>query len=195
MCSIASPASRCGRLRSGRCRSRTCRARRRRRRSRFRPSRRPTITRASRSDNLIDFTPELRAEAVKLLSRYKLGPIFTPPPISKAEGPIAALPLVRAAPTGRAARSIPRPTSSTSRRTRRSVPVGLMPPPSKEFSDLRYVLGNAATGVRYITGPGENAGADAPPARPLAAPPASAGGAEGAGGDGSGARRRRGCRC
>ena len=29
-------------------------------------------------DNLIDFTPELRAEAVKLMSRYKTGPIFTP---------------------------------------------------------------------------------------------------------------------
>ena len=37
-----------------------------------------------------------------------------------------------------------------------------MPPPSKEFSDVPYVSGNALTGVRYITGPGENAGADAP---------------------------------
>ena len=41
-------------------------------------------------DNLIDFTPELRAEAVKLMSRYKMGPIFTPPSVSKAEGPIAS---------------------------------------------------------------------------------------------------------
>jgi quinoprotein glucose dehydrogenase len=40
-------------------------------------------------DNLIDFTPELRAEAVKIAARYKTGPIFTPPPVSKAEGPIA----------------------------------------------------------------------------------------------------------
>src|SRR5262249_60995727 len=30
-------------------------------------------------DDLIDFTPELRAEAEKTVSRYKLGPIFTPP--------------------------------------------------------------------------------------------------------------------
>ena len=43
------------------------------------------------------------------------------------------------------------------------VPVGLLPPPSKEFSDAAYVLGTVITGVRYITGPGENAGADAPP--------------------------------
>jgi quinoprotein glucose dehydrogenase len=29
-------------------------------------------------DDLIDFTPELRAKAMQLVSRYKLGPIFTP---------------------------------------------------------------------------------------------------------------------
>jgi quinoprotein glucose dehydrogenase len=42
-------------------------------------------------DDLIDFTPELRAEAVKLSSRYKMGPIFTPPVLSKWEGPLATL--------------------------------------------------------------------------------------------------------
>ena len=42
-------------------------------------------------DDLIDFTPELRAEAVKLVSKYKLGPIFTPPVTSKWEGPLATL--------------------------------------------------------------------------------------------------------
>ena len=45
-------------------------------------------------DNLIDFTPELRAEAVKLLSRYKLGPIFTPAPVSKVGRPDCRLPIV-----------------------------------------------------------------------------------------------------
>ena len=34
-------------------------------------------------DDLIDFTPELHAEGLKLLSRYKIGPIFTPPVVSK----------------------------------------------------------------------------------------------------------------
>jgi len=47
-------------------------------------------------DDLIDFTPELRAEAVKLASRYKLGPIFTPPVVSKWEGPLATLMLPNA---------------------------------------------------------------------------------------------------
>jgi quinoprotein glucose dehydrogenase len=38
-------------------------------------------------DDLIDFTPGLRAEAVKLVSRYTIGPLFTPPPVSRWEGP------------------------------------------------------------------------------------------------------------
>jgi quinoprotein glucose dehydrogenase len=44
-------------------------------------------------DDLIDFTPELRAEAVKLVSRYKLGPMFTPGVVSRWEGPLATLTL------------------------------------------------------------------------------------------------------
>jgi quinoprotein glucose dehydrogenase len=42
-------------------------------------------------DDLIDFTPELRAEAVKLVSRYRIGPLFTPPPVSKWEGPLGLI--------------------------------------------------------------------------------------------------------
>jgi quinoprotein glucose dehydrogenase len=42
-------------------------------------------------DDLIDFTPELRAEAIKLVSRYRIGPLFTPPVVSKWEGPLATL--------------------------------------------------------------------------------------------------------
>jgi quinoprotein glucose dehydrogenase len=43
------------------------------------------------TDDLIDFTPELRAEAMKVASRYKMGPIFTPGVVSKFEGPLATL--------------------------------------------------------------------------------------------------------
>jgi quinoprotein glucose dehydrogenase len=34
-------------------------------------------------DNLIDFTPELKAEAVKMAAEYKLGGVFTPPMLPK----------------------------------------------------------------------------------------------------------------
>jgi len=42
-------------------------------------------------DDLIDFTPELRAEAVELVSRFKIGPMFTPPVVSRWEGPLGTL--------------------------------------------------------------------------------------------------------
>ena len=42
-------------------------------------------------DDLIDFTPELRAEAVKVVSRYKMGPLFTPPSSASGEGPLGTL--------------------------------------------------------------------------------------------------------
>ena len=49
-------------------------------------------------------------------------------------------------------------------------PVGLMKPPSREFSDIDWVEGDARVGVSYVTGPGENAGADAKPAQRSATP-------------------------
>ena len=42
-------------------------------------------------DDLIDFTPALHEEAVKFVSNYKIGPIFTPPVVSKPGGPLGAL--------------------------------------------------------------------------------------------------------
>src|SRR5581483_5496890 len=42
-------------------------------------------------DDLIDFTPQLHDEAVKLVSKYKIGPLFTPPVVSNADGPLATL--------------------------------------------------------------------------------------------------------
>jgi quinoprotein glucose dehydrogenase len=117
------------------------------------------------ADNLIDFTPELRAEAMRNVSKYKLGSVFTPAVVSKAEGPIAAF---------RSSGGTNWPGGSYDPETHiayvpsfASFPtIGLLPPPSKEFSDIDYVEGLATTGVRYIAGPGENAGADAPPPPP-----------------------------
>jgi quinoprotein glucose dehydrogenase len=110
--------------------------------------------------NLIDFTPELHADALKIATRYKLGPIFTPPPVSRREGPIGSF---------RSSGGTNWPGGSYDPETHIAyvpsfvaMPVlGLMPPPNKEFSDLPFVSANALTGVRYISGPGENVGADA----------------------------------
>jgi quinoprotein glucose dehydrogenase len=47
-------------------------------------------------DDLINFTPELKAEAAKMVSKYKLGPVFTPAVVSKPEGPYATLAMATA---------------------------------------------------------------------------------------------------
>ena len=44
-------------------------------------------------DDLIDFTPALRAEALEFIKRYRIGPLYTPPVFSTADGPIATLQL------------------------------------------------------------------------------------------------------
>jgi glucose dehydrogenase len=112
-------------------------------------------------DNLIDFTPELRAEAIQLTSKYKLGPIFTPTVVSKADGPIASF---------RSSGGMNWPGFSYDPETHIAYvpsfvslpPVALLPSPGKNFSDIDYVEGFADSGVHYVSGPGENVGADAP---------------------------------
>ena len=42
-------------------------------------------------DDLIDFTPALRAQAVEQAKAYRIGPIFTPPALATPDGPIATL--------------------------------------------------------------------------------------------------------
>ena len=46
------------------------------------PTRPPAFDRqGATEDNLIDFTPELRAEALEIVERYTIGPLFTPPSV------------------------------------------------------------------------------------------------------------------
>src|SRR5688572_6747728 len=42
-------------------------------------------------NDVIDFTPALKAEALEALKRYKIGPIFTPPVASQADGILATI--------------------------------------------------------------------------------------------------------
>ena len=38
------------------------------------------------ADDVIDFTPELRAEALETLARWRTGPLFTPPSLVEEDG-------------------------------------------------------------------------------------------------------------
>ena len=135
------------------------------------PTRPPAYARnGTFAEDLIDFTPELRAEALKLVSKYKLGPIFTPPVVTRLEGPIATLTMATASGgTNWPGGSYDPETHTAYVYACNACPtaIGLMPPPSKEISDIRYVLGIAGQEFRISRGPGEGAGADSPlPPRP-----------------------------
>ena len=116
------------------------------------PTRPPAYDRQGGSiDDLIDFTPELRAEAVELASRYRLGPIFTPPVVSRPEGPIATLGL------GAGSGGTNWPGGGYDPETRiLYVPSRtafysweLIPSPGPDVSDMRYVKGTARRGVGH----------------------------------------------
>jgi quinoprotein glucose dehydrogenase len=128
-------------------------------------------------DVLIDFTPAMHDQALTITSKYKIGPVFTPPVESKLGGPLATLTL------GTAAGGTNWPGASYDPETHTVyafacdaclVPIGVVPSP-KEVSDMKYVLGMAGQQVEIARGPGENAGADSPPP-PKAAPPSGGGG-------------------
>jgi quinoprotein glucose dehydrogenase len=145
------------------------------------PTRPPAYDRQGVSiDDLIDFTPELRAEAVKLVSRYKLGPIFTPPVVSRLEGPLGTL----MAPAAGGGTNWPGGSYDPETRilyvsSNSSLgALGLVPPDPGQ-SDMAYIQGSAATGPRRTGGAGSQAGGGRTEA-PAAAPPPPA--AEGGGG-------------
>jgi quinoprotein glucose dehydrogenase len=122
-------------------------------------------------DDLIDFTPELRAEALKLVSKYKIGPIFTPPVVSKTEGPLATLiaPGVLGGTNWPGGAFDPETHVLYVFSQSGLMPLGLVPPADAKVSDMNYVLGNAARRAppnpAPPTGSGPATGAARPPAR------------------------------
>ena len=130
------------------------------------PTKPPAFDRQGVSlDDLIDFTPELHAEAVKLAGRYKIGPLFTPPIVSRAEGPLQTLVL----PSNLGGANWPGGSFDPETHTlyvfsqTNIVPIGLIPPPS-ERSDMDFVSGRAAAGETGRPG-------DAPAATPTEGAP------------------------
>jgi glucose dehydrogenase len=117
------------------------------------------------TDDLIDFTAALRGEALETVSKYKIGPVYTPPVVSKLEGPLATLTL------GTANGGSNWPGGSFDPETHILyvhacnaclVPLSLVPSPGPEFSDMKYVSGVAGQTVTAKPGAGGAAGADAP---------------------------------
>jgi quinoprotein glucose dehydrogenase len=137
------------------------------------------------TDDLIDFTPELKAEALELVKKYKMGPMFTPPVVSKLEGPIALLTRALAGTNWKGGSFDPETHTVFVYSTGAIGSMGLVPPPAG-FSDMRYISGNAVSGARLTGGSGSSAGGGRTVAGGAGGAAATAATAEGGGDVGGG---------
>ncbi|HWF08018.1 MAG TPA: pyrroloquinoline quinone-dependent dehydrogenase [Bryobacteraceae bacterium] len=110
------------------------------------PSKPPVYGRNGFSaDEVIDFTPALKEEGLKIMSRYRIGPLFTPPTVSKPGGPLGTLDL------GCCQGGTNWPGGSFDPQTHMLYVYGKteltnlgLVPPEKSKSDMNYVRGQVA---------------------------------------------------
>ena len=122
-------------------------------------------------DDIIDFTPELRAQALSQLSRYKPGPLFNPPILGSNDGLLGSLSIGNLGggtnwPGGGydpEMHVVFAPASNAGINSHSLV----TPPPG--FSDIRYVRGVSGQPFVEVFGPGDCCAADSPRAAAQAA--------------------------
>jgi quinoprotein glucose dehydrogenase len=115
-------------------------------------------------DDLIDFTPALRTQALQVTESFKMGPMFNPPTLSKVGGPYGALTLgTTGGGTNWPGAGYDPETHTVYAQANNSqvVPIGLIEPP-EGFSDIKYVSGTAGQPFRVSEGPGFGSAADFP---------------------------------
>ena len=116
-------------------------------------------------EDLIDFTPALRAEALEVIKRFRIGPMYTPPVLSDAGGPLATLQVP--ADHGGAnwpGGSLDPETNRLYIHSHTAVfAVGIVPADA-DSSDMGFVSGIARAGGPPAPTPGEGAAAEAAPA-------------------------------
>ena len=110
-------------------------------------------------EDLINFTPELRAKGIEVASWHKMGPIFTPPVVSSIDGPLGTL----MAPATGGGTNWPGGAYDPENNmvyvvSNSSVTSLAVVPPYPGQSDMAYIQGSALSGPRTSGGAGSSAG-------------------------------------
>ena len=129
-------------------------------------------------DDLIDFTPELRAQALKQIERYKVGPwMYNPAVLGDVNGMLGAINMNNAIGGTNWPGSAYDPETHTvyAQANNVGITATTVVPPPPSFSDIRYVSGVAGRPFQEVFGPGDCCAADSPravaQAAAAAAPP------------------------
>jgi quinoprotein glucose dehydrogenase len=124
------------------------------------PTKPPAYDRQGVTENdLIDFTPALKREALEVVAWHKMGPLFTPPVVSNINGPLGTL----MAPsqdggTNWQGGSFDPETGILYVASASTVISKAVVPPYPGQSEMAYIEGNAVTGPRTTGGSGSAAG-------------------------------------
>ena len=160
------------------------------------PTKPPAYARAwlKMPEDLIDFTPEMRAEAIERIKHYRVEGMFTPPVVGDANKWLGGISMGNATGgTNWAGGGFDPETHTVYVQAANAFvsAVSLRKPP-EGFSDIRYVAGRDDQPFRVMEGPGFGSAADAPQSgrgggRGPAGAPATDGAAPAAGGGRGGA--------
>jgi glucose dehydrogenase len=133
-------------------------------------------------DDLIDFTPELREQALERLKHYKndASP-FAPPILGNVNGPLYGALVASTATNWPGSGADPETHVVYAQAGNMGVGARSLVAPPKGFSDIGYVSGIAGENFRVVLGPGDCCAADAPQRPPAAAPAAPAAATAGGG--------------
>ena len=113
---------------------------------------------------LVDFTPDIKRQAIDAVKLFRLGPMFLPPVVSKEGGPLAAITIgtLGGGTNWPGAGFDPETHIVYAQAANAGVsPLGVVTPPPG-FSDVRYLPGRAGQEFRVNEGPGFGSAADAP---------------------------------
>ena len=116
-------------------------------------------------DDLVDFTPALREQAVKQIGRYKVGPsMYNPAVLGDVNGLLGAINMGNAVGGTNWPGGAYDPESHIAYTPGNNVGItaATLVPPPPGFSDIRYVSGAAGRPFQEVLGPGDCCAADSP---------------------------------